>query len=108
MTSFCVQFEKVGHRLLLEAFRGKGEWAFGWKREGEKRKDQSWKTLVNIGVLAVHKTNTGNYSCVVIYKVLDVIKFISFVIRSSIVKYNSMYLSSVNIYICVYDTWRST
>ena len=34
-----------------EALRGKGEWAFGWKRKGEKGEDQSWKMYMNIGVL---------------------------------------------------------
>ena len=45
---------------MQEAFRGKGEWAFGCKRKGEQGEDQSRKTWVNIGELAVHKTNAGN------------------------------------------------
>ena len=38
MTSFCVQFEKRGRGLLREAFRGKGEWAVGWKRGGKRER----------------------------------------------------------------------
>ena len=35
MMSFCVQFGKWGQGLLKEAFRGKGEWVLGRKREGD-------------------------------------------------------------------------
>ena len=55
VTSFCMQFEKWGRGLLREAFRSKGEWAGGWKLEGEKGEYQSWKTEVNIGVLPENK-----------------------------------------------------
>ena len=38
MTSFHVQFEKVGRELLREAKRREGEWAVLVKAKGDKKK----------------------------------------------------------------------
>ena len=43
--------EKVGPGLLRGAFPGQGECYVSLKREGQIRKDRSWKTQVNIGNL---------------------------------------------------------
>ena len=40
VTSFCVEFEKVGHGLLRDDFRREGEFVVSRNR-GEKRKDWS-------------------------------------------------------------------
>ena len=55
MTSHFMQFEKVGRGLLQKAYRGEGECYISLKRVGQIRKDQSWKTQVNIGTLEVNK-----------------------------------------------------
>ena len=58
-----MQFEKWGRGLLREAFRSNGEWAGGWKLEGEKGEYQSWKTEVNIGVLPVNINKCKRPNC---------------------------------------------
>ena len=40
VTSFCVQFEKVGHGLLREGKRREGEWAVS-RSEGDKEEYRS-------------------------------------------------------------------
>ena len=47
MTSHFMQLEKVGRGLLREAFWGEGKCYVSLKREGQIRKDRSWKTQVN-------------------------------------------------------------
>ena len=43
VTSFCMQFEKIGRGLLREAFQSEGEFLVNQKRWGEIKKDRSWK-----------------------------------------------------------------
>ena len=38
VTSFCVQFEKVGRGLLLEGKRREGEWAVLTKARGDEKR----------------------------------------------------------------------
>ena len=38
MTSFCVQFEKVGRGLLQEAKRKEGEWAVLVEAKGDEKR----------------------------------------------------------------------
>ena len=38
MTSFSVQFEKVGHGLLREAKQREGEWAVLFEVKGDEKK----------------------------------------------------------------------
>ena len=76
VTSFCMQFEKIGHGLLWEAFWSEGV-ALKAEREGEIRKYQSWKTEVNIGVLCVNKNkcSVSNSVCCICFYLLKVLQF---------------------------------
>ena len=38
VTSFCMQFEKVGHGLLREAKRREGEWAVLVEAKGDEKR----------------------------------------------------------------------
>ena len=56
VTSLFMELEKVQRGLLREAFQSEREWcSLREKRGGFKRKDGSWKTQVNIGVLLINK-----------------------------------------------------
>ena len=54
LTSFHMQFEKIGCGLLQEAFMSEGSVLLA-EREGEIRRDRSWKTPVNIEVLRINQ-----------------------------------------------------
>ena len=49
MTSFCVQFEKVGRGLLWEAKRREGEWAVLVEAKGDKKKRIVWALKMWVG-----------------------------------------------------------
>ena len=53
MTSFFVQFEKVGCGLLREAKWKEGEWAVLVEAKGMKKEYRSWKTEVNTAALTI-------------------------------------------------------
>ena len=53
MTSFCVEFEKVGHRLLQDDFRREGECVVS-RKSGGKKKGSVLENAVNIEVIEIN------------------------------------------------------
>ena len=62
VASFCMQFDKIG--CGLSGVRGSALFA---EREGEIRKDWSWKTELNIEGLRVNKNECSVSNCVGIF-----------------------------------------
>ena len=63
MTSFCMQFEKIGRGLLRGAFQSDMEWVVSLKRGGNK-KGSVLENSVNTEAILINKNECIAASCV--------------------------------------------